>query len=150
MQKTMSSIATAQAVCVLACRDLQKERDFFQDKLGLHVDVPQGLPNYAVVRAGGGTWMLCYERHHQPPCEAAAMTFVVDDLRQAMHELRGKGVRFEEYDEPGLKTQDGIAVQGDSQAAWFKDPAGNILSITQLGPGTSAEVRSVVGGASGD
>jgi hypothetical protein len=50
-------------------------------------------------------------------------------VRAAVDELRDRGVRFEDYDAPGLKTDDGIATTGDFQEAWFRDPDGNILRI---------------------
>ena len=53
----------------------------------------------------------------------------MSDVRAAVNELRDRGVRFEEYDAPGLKTDDGIATTGDFQEAWFRDPDGNVLRI---------------------
>lgn len=57
--------------------------------------------------------------------------FIVSDLEAAMADLRAKGVTFEEYDMPGLKTVNGIAELEGERGAWFKDPEGNILSIFQ-------------------
>ncbi len=55
------------------------------------------------------------------------------DIKSTVEQLRSKGVRFHEYDLPGLKTENGIAVQADgTQAAWFTDTEGNILAIDQL------------------
>ena len=60
------------------------------------------------------------------------MTFLVEDIKKEVSELRERGVAFEEYDFPGLKTVDGIAeIQGE-KAAWFKDPDGNTLAIGEL------------------
>ena len=59
--------------------------------------------------------------------------WVVEDLATEVAELRARGVEFEEYDEPGLRTVDGIAVTPVGKAAWFKDSEGNVLTITQLG-----------------
>jgi hypothetical protein len=56
----------------------------------------------------------------------------VRDVEATVADLRGKGVRFENYDLPGLKTVNGIAELGDIRGAWFKDPEGNILSVVQL------------------
>jgi len=58
--------------------------------------------------------------------------WVVEDLAAEVAELRSRGVEFEEYDQPGLRTVDGIARTPVGQAAWFKDSEGNILTITQL------------------
>jgi hypothetical protein len=58
----------------------------------------------------------------------------VKDVEAAVADLRAKGVTFEEYDMPGLKTVDGIAGLGEERVAWFKDPEGNILSLAQIAP----------------
>jgi hypothetical protein len=59
------------------------------------------------------------------------MSFVVDDVEKAVAEMRDRGVVFEEYDFPGLKTVNGIAeIQGE-KGAWFKDPDGNILAVAE-------------------
>jgi hypothetical protein len=57
---------------------------------------------------------------------------VVDDVEKAVVDLRSKGVTFEEYDMPGIKTVNGIADMGDFKGAWFKDPEGNILAIGSM------------------
>jgi hypothetical protein len=57
---------------------------------------------------------------------------VVRDVEATVADLRGKGVTFEDYDLPGLRTVNGIAELGDIRGAWFKDPEGNILSVVQL------------------
>ena len=64
------------------------------------------------------------------------MGFATDDIDADVAELRGRGVVFEEYDFPGLKTEGGIATTGDARAAWFKDSEGNMLGIIQLPPGS--------------
>lgn len=58
---------------------------------------------------------------------------MVGDLAAEVAELRRRGVVFEEYDQPGLRTIDGIAVNPVGKAAWFKDSQGNVLTMTQLG-----------------
>ena len=60
--------------------------------------------------------------------------FLVSDIDAAMADLRGKGVDFEEYDMPGLKTEKGIAELEGAKISWFKDPEGNILSLSQFPP----------------
>ena len=56
----------------------------------------------------------------------------MDDLRATMEEMRSRGIVFEEYDLPGLKTVDGIVEMGGQAAAWFTDPEGNIISIAEM------------------
>jgi hypothetical protein len=58
----------------------------------------------------------------------------VPDVRAAVAELRSRGVVFEDYDFPGLKTVDGVAELGDITAAWFKDTEGNIVGVVNIGP----------------
>jgi hypothetical protein len=63
------------------------------------------------------------------------MGFVTDDIEAEVAELKGRGVVFEEYDFPGLKTENSIAQTGDALAAWFKDSEDNTIGILQLPPG---------------
>ena len=65
--------------------------------------------------------------------QATAATFQGGDIDAAVAELRGKGVTFEEYDLPEVKTENGIAQLGSDRGAWFKDPDGNILALIQQG-----------------
>jgi hypothetical protein len=59
------------------------------------------------------------------------MALMVEDLAATVQELRARGVQFEEYDSPALKTNDGIADVGYARAAWFKDSEGNLIGISQ-------------------
>jgi hypothetical protein len=82
-----------------------------------------------VYEAGGGTRLLVYERPTAGTAEHTLVHFIVSDVDAAVEGLRGKGVVFEEYDMPEIKTVDGILTMGDFKAAWFRDPDGNILGI---------------------
>jgi catechol 2,3-dioxygenase-like lactoylglutathione lyase family enzyme len=63
------------------------------------------------------------------------VTWMVDDLDRVVDELSAKGITFEQYDLPGLKTDErGIADAGNVKGAWFKDPDGNILNVGQQTP----------------
>ena len=65
-------------------------------------------------------------------CANSATAFwAVDDVEAEVAELKARGVRFEEYDMPGIKTVDGIATGGGAKTAWFKDSEGNILAVSQ-------------------
>ncbi len=108
-----------------------KPPGFYAETLGLrraYADQRRGI----YFEAGGGTLLNVYERELSPPAQSVA-TFLVDDLAARMKELRGRGVVFEEYDEPELKTRDGMYTDGTGfKAAWFKDPDGNIVGMEQL------------------
>ena len=84
------------------------------------------MPEGVFVHAGKGSLIFLYERG-RTTAENTAVTFEVDDLVGTVSELRSRGVTFEEYDFPGLKTVDGIASRDADKAAWFKDSEGNIL-----------------------
>jgi hypothetical protein len=71
---------------------------------------------------------------------------LVEDIRSVVDELRSRGLVFEEYDVPGLKTTNGIAWIGDHQSAWFKDSEGNTLSLDQPPAGWSEGGRSGTAG----
>jgi catechol 2,3-dioxygenase-like lactoylglutathione lyase family enzyme len=115
----------------LPTTDLQKSKDFYVNKLGLTVEKEssQGI----LYNVGEHTQLYIYQR---PPSHAehTLASFDVADIEQTIDELTAKGITFEQYDFPGLKTNEkGIAdsVEEGVRGAWFKDPDGNILAISQ-------------------
>lgn len=103
---------------------------FYHDTLGFEVeDMPEA--HQFMIHAGGGTGVVVYERSHTK-AEHTVATFLVDDLPGTMEELRSRGVTFEEYDLPGLKTVNGIATLPGEESAWFTDPDGNIISLAHM------------------
>jgi catechol 2,3-dioxygenase-like lactoylglutathione lyase family enzyme len=123
----MLDSATAHAT--IAVTDLDRAREFYEEVLGFKpIDQRSSGWRY---RAGAGTWFLVYPSQSAGTAASTAMTFIVDDIEKEVSELRERGVVFEEYDFPALKTVDGIAELQGERAAWFKDPDGNILSIGQ-------------------
>lgn len=89
---------------------------------------PVGLV-FAARGRGGDTLLEVYERPAAGEARHALASREVSDLRAAVDQLRDRGVRFEEYDLPEVKTEDGISASGDLREAWFRDPDGNILRI---------------------
>ena len=115
-------------VPTLAASDLQRARTWYAEKLGMEParEEDGGL----VYEAGKGTGFLLYESQFAGTNQATAMGWQVTDLDAEMAELRSRGVQFEEYDFPGVKTTNGIVTLPDgSRGAWFKDSEGNILAI---------------------
>jgi predicted enzyme related to lactoylglutathione lyase len=113
--------------------DLDRAKRFYETSLGL-MPVPANNDNtsgIAIFECGNGTRMELYQRGPSKADHTVA-TFEVSDIEEKVNALRGKGVNFEEYDMPGIKTQNGIATQGSVKAAWFKDSEGNILCIHQI------------------
>ncbi len=127
---TITRLGTAQVYAVLPAVDLEGARRFYGETLGLESE--DLGPGQVIFHGGGESRFLVYERPVREPSTATVATFVVEELRPLVDELRSRGVVFEEYDAPGLKTVEGIAEMGGQSAAWFKDPEGNILSIAQM------------------
>ena len=114
--------------------DLKKARDFYGKTLGLKVsERPEGLE----LKLGAGAPAFIYPKPNHTPASFTILNFPVDDVELVVDELSSKGVRFEHYDMGDIKTDKrGIARPGGKHGptmAWFKDPAGNILSVLEPG-----------------
>lgn len=128
---TLSRVGAAQAYGVLPAENLARARAFYGDTLGFEIQEMETSGSF-LVAAGGGTRFLVYERA-RTTAEHTALTLLVDDLDSVVSDLRSRGVRFEDYDIPGLKTVEGIAsMDGGGRSAWFTDPEGNIIAVTQM------------------
>jgi catechol 2,3-dioxygenase-like lactoylglutathione lyase family enzyme len=113
----------------LSVTDLERAKKFYGETLGLKSDgvIAEG---HAVYEAGEGTFLVIYERSEPSKAENTAASFSVDDVEGTVQWLKDRGVTFEEYDSPELKTINSIATIGDLKGAWFKDPDGNILAVS--------------------
>jgi predicted enzyme related to lactoylglutathione lyase len=113
----------------LPASDLARARAFYEAMLGF---VPTGeAPNGVFYAFGAGTGCFLYVTPNAGSNRASQAYWKVDDVEAEVNALRARGVRFEEYDYPGLKTVNGIATVGGAKTAWFKDSEGNILAIVQ-------------------
>lgn len=109
--------------------DTGKAREFYGRTLGLAVSESHGM---LTLHLAGGTSVLIYPKQNHAPATFTVLNFPVDDVDEAVDDLTRRGVRFETYDEPGLKTDErGIFRGGGPTIAWFRDPAGNILSVLE-------------------
>ena len=112
---------------MLPVKDLARARSFYEKQLGLQ---PDGLkPDGKFIYLCGGTELALFPRPGGTKAEHTAISFKVDDIRAAIGELEGRGVKFADYDLPGLKTVEHVCVLGSEKAAWFQDPEGNILCL---------------------
>jgi catechol 2,3-dioxygenase-like lactoylglutathione lyase family enzyme len=122
-------LTDARITAIVPTTDLARARSFYEETLGL-TDSGASTPGPEVVyRCGGGTLLQVYERPTAGDAEHTLASWEVGDVRAAVDELRSRGVRFEDYDFPEFKTEDGVATSDGFQAAWFRDPDGNILCI---------------------
>jgi len=118
---------------ILPVVDLARARAFYEERLGLEPE-PDSITDTGVVyQAGHGTKLEIDKRDKPTKAEHTALSFEVDDLEREVADLERHGVRFEDYDLPGLKTDHHIAQINGVLAAWFKDPDGNILCVHQQG-----------------
>ena len=110
--------------------DVDRARTFYTESLGLDYTGTddEGSAIYALE---GGSTLVLLPRPDSRPSESTAMSFEVDDITAEIGDLEGRGVVFEDYDLPDLKTVDHVAAMGSEKAAWFKDPDGNVLCLHQ-------------------
>jgi predicted enzyme related to lactoylglutathione lyase len=109
--------------------DIERAKQFYIEKLELKLihEMDEGL----VFEAGNNTQLYLYKRD-QTKADHTVASFMVDDVEFEVDHLKEKGIVFEEYDLPDVKTVNGIATTGNYKSAWFKDTEGNIISISQM------------------
>ena len=121
---------TNKAFSSFSVNDIQKAREFYGKTLGL--ELSSGPEGTLVVPLSGGTKALMYPKSNHQPATFTVLNFPIDSVEKAVDELSQRGVRFEVYNEPNLKTDArGISRGSGPTIAWFKDPAGNILSVLE-------------------
>jgi catechol 2,3-dioxygenase-like lactoylglutathione lyase family enzyme len=116
------------AAAMLPASDIERAKGWYRDTLGLEPGYEdEGGVQY---ETGGGTQFWVYPSQFAGTNQATALGFLAKDLSSEMDELRSKGVTFEEYDIPGVKTVDGVAEFAPGErGAWFKDSEGNIIAL---------------------
>ena len=123
-------LGKAAATPMIAVKDLDRARTFYEDTLGLKQvdDFGEGF-----MLRSGATKVSVYRSEFAGTNKATALTFDVDDVDSQVRELKDKGVSFEHYDLQGLERQGDVYVAQGMKTAWFKDPDGNILSLMEGG-----------------
>ncbi|MGA4542544.1 VOC family protein [Uniformispora flossi] len=122
-------IADAPLTAVVPVTDRARAVAFYRDKLGIAVKEERAED---VTFTCGGTQFSMYETPYGGQAQHTLASWKVDDLDAAMKDLRGRGVVFEDYDFPGLKTVNGVAESPEGgRAAWFRDSEGNVLCVAQ-------------------
>ena len=127
-------LAEAGIVAIVPVSDVEAAIRFYEETLGLELqerrdDLPENRE--AEFRAGQGT-LLLYESVGAGKSRHTVAGFRVDDVDATVAALRERGVEFEEYDLPEIKTEGGVAAVGDVRAAWCRDPDGNLLAIESV------------------
>lgn len=131
MQRSAAMLKASHAFSGFSTDDIGKAKEFYGRTLGLEVSEEHGLLN---LHLGGGADVLIYPKDNHAPATFTVLNFPVNDVDKTVDELTKRGVRFEIYTEPSIKTDaKGISRDnGGPTIAWFKDPAGNILSVLDV------------------
>jgi len=123
----MRGLVDCEVTCMLPVKDLDRARAFYEDGLGL---APHGLqPDGKFTYRLGGTTLALFPKPEGTKAEHTALSFRVPSIEPAVAALKARGVRFADYDYPGLKTVNHVCVLGSEKAAWFEDTEGNILCL---------------------
>lgn len=127
-QRRQAMLKASKAFSGFSANDIRKAKEFYGRTLGLDVSEEHGILS---LHLGGGADVLIYPKANHTPATFTVLNFPVENVDQAVDDLGKRGVRFEIYDEPAFKTDaKGISRNnGGPTIAWFKDPAGNILSV---------------------
>jgi len=122
--------ANTKAFSGFAVDDIQKAREFYGETLGLNMSALDEENGLWSLDLAGDRDTLMYQKPDLVPANYTILNFEVDDAEKAVDELAARGVRFERYDAFD-QDEKGIVRTGGPRVAWFKDPAGNILSVFQ-------------------
>lgn len=115
-----------------ATNDAEKAKSFYAETLGLSVSQDNDMGGILTLQFANGSHTIIYPKPDFVPATFTVLNIIVDDIDDAVQQLNDKGVQMEHYDFPDFKTDEkGIMRQGGPLIAWFKDPAGNILSVLQ-------------------
>jgi catechol 2,3-dioxygenase-like lactoylglutathione lyase family enzyme len=120
-------LSNSRVTTILPVVDPDRARDFYARVLGLKDLGPSGDGKY-LFELGSG-FLALLQKDHRTKAEHTALSFEVPDAGAAVASLAARGVVFEDYDLPGLKTVNKVCILGSEKAAWFKDTEGNILCV---------------------
>ncbi|HWI98991.1 MAG TPA: VOC family protein [Burkholderiales bacterium] len=109
--------------------DMTRARKFYEEKVGLKPK--QQIAGGVTYEFAKGTACFLYPTPNAGTSKASQAFWQVENVEREVRELKARGVQFEDYDMPEMKTEDGIATAGGAKSAWFKDSEGNILALIQ-------------------
>ncbi|MCU1440842.1 MAG: glyoxalase [Rhodoglobus sp.] len=115
---------------VLPAADLARARRYYHDKLGMDSD--EEHDGMVLFHPFPGGVFGIYETPNAGTAQNTQMNWMTDDLDGEMSVMRSNGVVFEDYDMPGLKTENGVAETAEARSAWFRDSEGNFICVTEM------------------
>lgn len=124
----------SQAFSSFSVNDFKKAKSFYSETLGLKVSEVPEMNGLLRIHIKDSSDIMIYTKPDHTPASFTVLNFPVADVDKAVDDLTKKGVKFEVYNEPSIKTNEKGISQGlgGPKIAWFKDPAGNILSVLEL------------------
>ena len=122
-------LKNAPIVPYIPVADMARARNFYEQKVGLTPKEEYG--GGVIYECGKGSWVFMYRSPGAGTSKASTAFWSVADVEAEVAQLKARGVVFEDYDLPGIKTVNSIATGGGAKIAWFKDTEGNILALTQ-------------------
>jgi predicted enzyme related to lactoylglutathione lyase len=128
-KKASNIFREAKSFCSFSVNDLEKAKEFYGQRLGLDIkETPEGLELHT-----GENTIFLYPKPNHTPASFTVLNFPVNNIDEAVDELNSLGVNFEHYNLPDIETDDRGIARGPHgpTIAWFKDPAGNILSVLE-------------------
>jgi catechol 2,3-dioxygenase-like lactoylglutathione lyase family enzyme len=127
VREELTMFANTKAFSGFAVDDVEKAQEFYGETLGLKTSEEHGL---LTLHLAGDRPTLVYPKPDHTPADYTILNFPVDDIDEAVEALAARGVQFDRYD--GMEQDEkGIMRAGGPYIAWFKDPAGNVLSVLQ-------------------
>jgi catechol 2,3-dioxygenase-like lactoylglutathione lyase family enzyme len=118
-----------QVQATMPAKDFERAKKFYSDQLGM--EPSEENPGGVFYNCSGNSRLFLFPSPSGPGGHTQA-SFTVDNLEKVVEELKSRGVTFEEYDFPALKTENSIAKVGPGHAAWFKDSEGNMIGLVQF------------------
>jgi catechol 2,3-dioxygenase-like lactoylglutathione lyase family enzyme len=123
-------LANLHTYATLPASDIERARHFYAEKLGLTPE--REAAGGFFYRCSGDTQFFLFESQGAASGSHTQAGWITDDIEAEVATLKARGLVFEEYDMPGLKTVNSIALTGPVKAAWFKDSEGNLLGFVQF------------------
>ena len=116
----------------ISVNDIDQAKKFYKDILGIKVSGSPKMKELLNLHIEGSNKVMLYSKRNHIPATFTVLNFPVEDVEKAVDELTKRGVKFEIYNDKNLKTDErGILSGMGMKIAWFKDPAGNILSVLE-------------------
>ena len=122
-------LRNAPIVPYIPVADVYRARKFYEGKVGLKPK--EEYAGGVIYECSQGSWVFMYPSPGAGTSKASTAFWTVEDVEAEVAELKARGVVFEEYDTPHMKTLNSIATGGGAKTAWFKDSEGNILAVSQ-------------------